>query len=125
MLRRWHICRFYPLCHHLATGKVLRQSFETVAIAAEDDGCPGDDHATADEGKRSTDGLAFSFPCRGVALCEDRFLHYHDDAQVKLNQFNKVTSDDFIKLLKSAIRIFLDADFCICPADGLICLQKN
>ena len=74
------ICRFYPLCHHLETGEVLRQSLEAVTIAAEDDGSPGDDRPPADEGERAMDCLAFAFliyhhddatACQGVALCGD------------------------------------------------------
>ena len=93
MLLRWHICRFKPLCHHLERRKVLRQSLEAVAVSAENDGCSGDDHATADEGKSSLDGLAFAFPCRGVALCEDRFIADHNHICIDLNKLNKVASD--------------------------------
>ena len=34
---RWNICRFYPLCHHLETGEVLRQSREAVTVTAENE----------------------------------------------------------------------------------------
>ena len=34
MLLRWYICRFYPFCHHLETGEVLRQGLEFVAVTA-------------------------------------------------------------------------------------------
>ena len=34
MLRRWHICRFYPFCHHLETGEVFRQSLEEITVGS-------------------------------------------------------------------------------------------
>ena len=114
MLRRWNICRGYPFRHHLETGEVLRQSFEFVTVAAKDDGCSGDDHATADEGKRSLDCFAFAFPCRGVALCEDRFIADHDHICIDLNKLHKVASDDFIEFFKGTVGIFLEVDFRDC-----------
>ena len=87
MSRWWHICRFYPLRYHLETGEVLRQSFEFITVPAEDDGSPGDDHATADEGKRSLDGLAFAF-----------FIADHNHICIDLNKLHEAASDDFIEL---------------------------
>ena len=80
MLRWRDICRFYPFRHHLETGEVLRQSLEFITVPAEDDGSSGDDRSPSDEGERAMDCLAFAFPCRGVALREDRFIYHHDDA---------------------------------------------
>ena len=85
MLRRWHICRFYPLCHHLERCKVLRQSLEAVAVTAEDDGYSGNDYATADESERSLDGFAFTL-----------FIADHNHICIDLNKFHEVASDDFI-----------------------------
>ena len=108
MLRRWDIRWFYPLRYHLETGDVLRQSLEAIAVSAEDEGCPGNDHATADEGKRSLYGLAFAF-----------FIADHNHISIDLNNLYEVASDDFIEFRKGAVWIFLEIDFRDRPADGI------
>ena len=108
MLRRWDICRFYPLCHHLETGEVLRQSLELVAVTTKDDGSSGDDRSPADEGKRPLDIFAFAF------LIAD-----HNHISIDLNNLYEVASDDFIEFRKGAVWIFLEIDFRDRPADGI------
>ena len=119
MLRWWNICRFYPFRHHLETGEVLRQSLEAVTVAAEDDGCPGDEHATTDKGERSLDGLAFAFLCRGVALCEDRFIADHNHICIDLNKLHEFASDDAVEFIKGAVGVLGKVDFRDRPADGI------
>ena len=108
VLRRRNICRFNPLLHHLKGCEVLRQSLEAVSVATEDDGCSGDDRSPSDEGERPLDIFAFAL-----------FIHHHNHVPVYLHQLHKVTSDDFIKLLQSAVGIFLEVDFSDRPADGI------
>lgn len=108
MLRRWNICRFYPFRHHLETGEVLRQSFEFVTVAAEDDGCSGDDHATADKGERSLDGLAFAF-----------FIADHNHICIDLNKLHEFASDDAVEFIKGAVGVLGKVDFRDRPADGI------
>ena len=100
---RRHIWDIHPFGHHFKAGEVFLQGFQLAAVAAEDDARSGDHRPPTEEGKAALDFFQLALPCRGVALCEDRFIHRHDDAPVKLNQLNQVASDKVVKFLQGFV----------------------
>ena len=102
----WHIWCIHPFGHHLKAGEVFLQGFQFAAVAAEDDARSGDHRSPSEEGKAALDFLQLAIPCRGVALCEDRFINRHDDVPVKLNKLNKVATDEVVKFLQGFVAFF-------------------
>ena len=101
---RWrHVWCIYPFGHHLKAGEVFLQGLQLAAVATGDDARSGNHRSPAEESKAAFDFLQLALPCRGVALCEDRFVHCHDDAPVELNQLNKVATDEVVKFLQGFV----------------------
>jgi len=99
-----YICRIHPFGHHLKAGEVFLQGFEPTAVAAEDNARSGDNFSPTEESKTAFDFLEFAF-----------FVHHHNDSAIKLNQLNKVASDQVVKLLLGFVGVLGEFDL----RDGL------